>query len=302
MASKGKTKPQFVREASKSELLALTLISSSSALLGGGLLVVLLLLEYPNFNFDISLALWLLFPISFGLIAVSRNRILKRTFNWLSYDGCLYSPYFWKRIFPLLEFVFSFYFFLSAFRDVRYLLVALSFIFLSIPFYFIFESSLSMRGWVQSLFEGLFSSFNNYFKLQYYWRSISKTIEGLMEIGNIQLSSNELIFEFNRKLLETNEDISNDLRSIEAWMLNERRTVLDVIERIFPSIEIRRCTKISFFEKISAYLQNPNEIQAGLIKFVLSLIFVFILSLIVLAFRPELFKDIANSLFTDISS
>ena len=137
------------------------------------------------------------------------------------------------------------------------------------------------------LFEGLFASLNNVLKRQYYLKRISKIIENLLKIGNIQVSSDDLIYHVNKKLMETNEDISNDLRNIQAWMLGRQRTCLDSLKRIIPNIKIQQRKKDSFFRQI---LENPSPRLFDLIKFFALLIVL----LIVLLVHPELMSQAIN--------
>lgn len=291
MASENKTEVQFVRKATKFDILVLELIVIPCSFLGGTLFALLSLLNFPTMNFGIFIILWLLFPTLFTVVALFRNRILERLFRKLSHDGIFRFAVFWKSyLFFIL--VLSFFFGFYTFHDPLFPLSLLAFLLLCLPLYFIFEHPLSNEGAVRILFEGLFSSFNDFPMRNYYWKKISKIIENLLRIGNIHVSSNDLIFHFNKKLLETNEDISDDLRSIQAWMLNERRTCLDSIKSVFPEVKIEPCTKISFLRRAS---ENPI-VQANLIKVFASLIFAILMLIIVLISHPELLWDFLRSL------
>jgi hypothetical protein len=287
MASEGKTKVQFVRKYTKFDILVSELIVIPYALVGGTFFVLLFLLTFPTNNFGIFLILWLFFPILLAIVALYRNRILERVFRRISHYGYLQFASTWQ-IFPFFVVAISFFWGLYTFHDPRYFLLSLTFLFLCIPLYFIFDSPLTYEGRVQILFEELFSSLNNYPERQPYWKKISKIIERLLKIGNIQISSNDLIFHFNKKLLETNDDISDNLRRIQAWMLGTQRTCLDSIKNIFPEIKIEPYTKISFLRRV---LENPTPIQAGLIKFFASLVCLTIILIIVLIIHPELLGD-----------
>lgn len=292
MASENKTKVQFVQKATKFDILASELIVFPCAFVGGTFFVLLVQLMFAASNFSVFLILWLFFPILLTIVALLRNRIIERVFRRLSHDGIFQFAIFWNS-YPLIVIAFSFFLGLMALRDPLYLLSSLSFLLLSIPLYFIFEHPLSQEGAVQILFEGLFSSIDDFPRRQYYWKKISKIIENLLRIGNIQVSSNDLIYHFNKKLLETNEDISDGLRSIQAWMLGEQRTGLDSIKNTFPEVEIEPCTKISFLRRV---LENPTPIQANLIKFFASLISASLILIIVLISHPELLGDFLKSL------
>jgi len=292
MASESETKAQFVRKATKFDILMLEFIVAPCAFVGGTVFALLIQLTFPTSNFGVFLILWLFFPILLTIVTLLRNRILERVFRRLSHDGIFHFAVFWKS-YPFFVIAFSFLLGLGTLRDPIYVLSSFSFFSLSISPYLIFEHPLSYEGGVQILFEGLFSSIDDFSKRQYYWKKISKTIEDLLRIGNIQVSSNDLIFHFNKKLLETNEDISDDLRSIRAWMLGEQKTCLDSIKSIFPEVKIEPCTKVSFLRRA---LGNPTPTQASLIKFFASWIFAILILLILLISHPELLDDFLKSL------
>lgn len=293
MTSEGKTEVQFVRKSTKFDILVAEFIVFPYALVGGTFFALRVLSTFPTINFGIFLILWLFFPILLAIVALFRNRILERAFRRMSHVGYLQFALFW-RIFPLFVIAVSFSWSLYTFRDPSFLLLSLTFAFLCIPLYFIFDHPLTYEGTVQILFEGLFSSFNNFRERQSYWRRISKIIEGLLKIGNIQVSSKDLIFHFNKKLLETNEDISDDLRNIQAWMLGRQRTCLNSIKNIFPEVKIEPYTRDSFLRRV---LENLTPIQANLIKFFASWMFAILLLIIVLIIHPELLPDFLKSLF-----
>ena len=284
-------KVQYVRKFTKLSIIVSELISLSLALTGGIFFGILVLLSFPKMDFFSFLALWLVFPILLTIVAVRRNHILEWIFKRISHEGYLQFAFVWKT-FPLFIFVISFYLWLNSLRYPTYLLFSLTFLFLFMPLYFIFEHPLSYEGEVQILFEGLFSSLDNFHKRQYYMREISKIIENLLKIGNIQVSSSDLIYHLNKKLLETNEDISNDLRDIQAWMLGRQRTCLDSLKRIVPDIEIKPCTKKgSFLERA---WENLTPTQASLIGSLIKFFALLAILLIVLLVRPETINQAIN--------
>lgn len=278
---------QFVRKSTKLDIITLELIVLPSALLGGAFFALLVLLNFRTMNLFSLLLLWLFFPILLAIMALCRNYILEWVFRKISHESYLQFAIFWQIMFPILVIAISFLLWFIAPRDPIYLLSLLTFLFVSMALYFIFERPLSHDGMVQVLFEGLFSSLDNFPRRQYYLKKISKIIENLLKMGNIQVSSGDLIYHINKKLLETDEDVSNDLENVRAWMLGRQRTCLDSLKKIIPDIRIEPPMKDSFFRRV---LENPTPIQADLIKFFVILIVL----LTVLLVHPELISQAIN--------
>ena len=261
MTSESKTEVQLVRKSTKFDILVSELIVLPYALVGGIFFVLLVLIRFPTIdigNIFIFLTLLLFFPVLLGVTALFRNHILEWVFGKLSHDGIFQFAVGWH-VFPFfLVVVLLLLLSLNVFREPTSLLFWLTFLSLCMPLFFILEHPLSNEGAVQILFEGLFSSLDNFHRRQYYWKKISKAIEKSLKNGNIQVSSDDLTYHFNKKLLETNEDISDDLRSIQAWMLGRQKSCLDSIKRIFPEVKIEPCTKDSFLRRVFRVLENPT--------------------------------------------
>jgi len=300
MTSEGKTEVQYVRKFTKFDILISTLMVLSFAFVGGSLFVLLVLTIFPTSvsgNVLIFFTLWFFFPLLLGLMALFRNHIVAWIFGKLSGDGIFQFAVFWNR-FPLLLgglFVISFLY--GAFREPKPFLVWFTFFPLFMSLYFIFERSLSDEGVIQILFEGLFSSLNNFRKRQYYWKKISRIIENSFRMANIQISSDVLVYHLNKKLLETNEDVSDDLRSIEAWLLGRQNSCFESIKKILPEVEIKPCTKDSFLKRfLKQVLENPTETQADIIKSIAWLIFFAFIVVTLLIVRPDLLGDVLSRL------
>jgi len=283
---KAKDEIQFVNKYTKPDLAITAFIVGLLSFIGGLFFALLVLLSFPAIGLFGFLSVGLLFLILSIVLAVGRNHIIEWIFGKISHEHYLSFVIFWKR-YPWLVIAISFLLGSGMRANSTYLLYALTFLFMSTPIYFVFEKPLSNRGGIEVVFEGLFSSINNFYERQYYLKIISKTIEQAFRMGNIAVTSNDLIYNFNRKLLETNEDISDDLRNIKAWMSGEQRTCLDSLKKIIPEIKIEPYTKISFFRRV---LANPTPIQADLIKFFAILI----AAVIVLLVRPELINSAIN--------
>lgn len=300
MTSEGKTEVQYVRKFTKFDILISTLMALSFAFVGGSLFALLVLTIFPtqiSGNVLIFFTLWLFFPILLGLMALFRNRIVEWIFGKLSSDGILQFAVFWNRFPFLLVGLVVISFLYGAFREPLPFLVWFTFLSLFMPLYFIFERSLLDDGVIQILFEGLYSSLNNFRKRQYYWKKISRIIENSFKMANIQISSDVLTYHLNKKLLETNEDISNDLRSIEAWLLGRQSSCVESLKKIIPEVEIGPCTKDSFLKRfLKQVLENPTETQADIIKSIAWLIFFAFIVVMLLIVRPDLLGEVLSRL------
>jgi hypothetical protein len=287
MSSEGKTEVTFVRKTSRLEKTAVEFIILPYAVVGGVFLALIVFAGFPELNIAVSLAVWFFFPILFTILVASRNRILEWFFNKASHQSYLELAIFMKN-YPFFSVAGAFVIGINAFREPMALFVALSFLFLSLPLYYIFERPLTGEGRVQILFDGLFESLDNFTRRQYYWEKISEMIEKRLKVGNIKVMSSDLIHQFNKTLLETPKDVSNDLRNIQAWMLGRQRTCFDSIKGIYPEIKFEPYTKESYLKHT---FENLTSVQANLIKFLSSLAVIAILSIVVILMRPELANE-----------
>jgi hypothetical protein len=158
-----------------------------------------------------------------------------------------------------------FYYIVYGFHDPRYFMLPLVVFFFFTAIYMIFDSPLTQEGEIVILFEMLSSHLSNFHEATQYWKKIAKKIENMLRAGSIQPSSKDLAYYFSKKLLETNDDISNDLLSIREWMLGRQRSFLEAIEHINPEIKLVPCEKNIYLDWI---LKNPDK----MIKYIAILI------------------------------
>ena len=133
-----KDKIQFVQKTTKFDKALSELVVLPYALIGGTFFVLLILSSFPTMAFGIFLFLWLLFPILLTAVVLFRNRILEGIFAKISHKGYLQFAMGW-RVFPLFVIAVSSFWGLFVFRDPRFFLLSLTFLYLCMPFYLIFE-------------------------------------------------------------------------------------------------------------------------------------------------------------------
>jgi hypothetical protein len=178
-----------------------------------------------------------------------------------------------------------FYYSVYGFYDRRYFMLPFFTFFSFTAIYMIFDGPLTQEGEIAILFEMLSSPLNNFHEAQQYWKRIAKKIESMLRAGNIELSSKDLVYSFSKKLLETSDDISNDLLSIRDWMLGRRRSCFEAIKHINNEINLVPCKRNVFLDWV---LTSPDAIM----KYV----FAGILIVIVLAISPNSISSILNFL------
>jgi len=176
-------------------------------------------------------------------------------------------------------------FYFIGLKDPKFATLSLFSFCFFISLYMIFENSLTEEGEITILFELLSTSINNFHDALKYWEKLAKKIERMLREANIQLSSKDLLYHFGKRLLETTDDISNDLLGIREWMLGRERSCFNGLQGLNPKIELEKCKRNFILEW---FYQNPDK----LVKYgVASIIFV-----IVVAFNPNSITTILKEL------
>lgn len=260
-------KIKFVQEKTTLGRVVLGLTVSLYTWFGGAFLLLFLILVYPPIseNPAVFYGIWYSLPIVFFLVALGRNRILLRRLKKKGHRDYLDFAYIWGKLVLILTFILVVFYFILGFNDPKfYMLSGFSFFFF-IALYMIFNDPLTKEGEIVILFELLSHPITNFHEALKYWKKLAEKIESMLRVGNIQLSNREsnkdLVYYFSKKLLETTDDISNDLLSVREWMLGRQRSCLEAIRHIGNSdnkksdIQLVPCQKNVF---IAWFLKNPD--------------------------------------------
>jgi len=116
-------------------------------------------------------------------------------------------------------------------------------------------------------------------------KKVFTELEKKLRKGNIKVSSNKLIYYCNLKLMKS-EDITNNLRDIERWMLRgQTENMHNSIKQIIPEEEIKPIEKISLLD---LFYQIPSDLR--------KCIFLVIVAAIVLVWKPELVEKLIDQI------
>lgn len=212
---------------------------------------------------------WFFVPIIFVILVSQRNRLFRNGFKRPdSHRKYLQFTYIWPTLVLVSTIAAMFYYIVYGFHDPRYFVIPLVVFFFFLAAYIIFDEPLTQEGEIAILFEMLSSYSNNFHEAQQYWKRIAKKVESMLRAGNIQLSSKDLVYSFSKKLLETNDDISNDLLSVRNWMLGRQRSCFEAIKHINSEVKLVPRQRNILLDWI---LKNPDKT----IKYVGLLIAVF---------------------------
>jgi hypothetical protein len=282
-----------VRKATRLENSLNVIISLLLSLVGGvGFVLELGLLHFPISNLFVFLFLWLILPFSITTIALFRNRILEKLFNSVSTKTYLEFAKVWEP-YSFVVFIATIVAFVLGFAlpnnlDIK--ILPLLILGLLLPFYYIFNVPLTSGGEIKILFENLLSNLSHFSKRNIFWEQIAGKIERLLEIGNIEVSKDDLIYYFNAELWETKDDITVQLRDIEAWLLDRKSPVFNSITQIIPETCFRAGNRKNFLRSI---IIEPTTTQVDVIK-VLSPVIIAIVFAALILIHPELGSQIIS--------
>jgi len=282
-----------VRKATRFETSLNIIMSLLLSFVGGvGFVAELGLLHVPISNTFVFLFSLLIFPVIITAIALYRNRILEKIFNRVSSNTYLESAKFWKSFHYLVLIVTIIAIFLGFGlpSNLNIKILALPILGLLLPLYYIFSFSLTSVGEIRILFENLLSNLNHFSRRNIFWEQIAGKIERLFEIGNIEVSKDDLIYYFNDKLWETKEDITIQLRDIEASLINKQSPSFDSITQIIPKDCFKAGKRKSFLRSI---VVEPTSAQVDIIKYLAPVIIAIVFGVLILV-HPELGSQIIN--------
>ena len=230
------------------------------------------------------------FTIAYAILTSFRNRIIKKIFL-ISPTKSLEFTYILEKILTIATVSLYLAVFLilivpTEIYDIsKFAFLIFSFVFLYVPF-FAFGSAITDSGEIRITFEALFSNINNFNQRQKWLKKIFGELEEKLKKGNMKVSSDKLIYYCNLKLMNS-EDIKNNLRDIERWMLGEQiENVVNSIKQIIPEEEIKPIEKISLLDR---FFQIPPDFRKAL--------YIAIIFVIIVVLKPELVeKFISESL------
>lgn len=231
---------------------------------------------------------WILMMVVIPFILL-RNRILYFIFGKISHSKFLKLVHF-GRIVHYILIIFGFSFFIVGLLITNFRLLSFSFgLFFTWSIIFLtFSDPLTHTGEIRLLFELLFANLDDFENRQQYLRTISKKVENQLKIGNIKVPHNELVYYFNMKLLK-GTNIQNDLRNIEAWMINTRTSCFKSLKKIYPETKFEPWRRISLSRQ---FIENPPVIM----KYILFVVIAIILIAISPDLRSEIFKLLSKLL------
>ena len=259
-------------------ILAFAFISAFCAFFGITFLFVAISPE-PT---EIHGILMLSFPIAYAIITSFRNRIIKKLFWRITPAKFLEFTYILRKIMiivicSLYLAGFLLYIVPTEIYDISQItLPVFSFCFLYMPVYF-FGDAIIDSGEIRIAFDVLFSNLNNFNQRQKWMKKVFKKLEEKLKQGNMKVSSDKLIYYCNLKLMNS-EDIKNNLRDIERWMLGEQiENIVSSIKQIIPEKEIKPIERISLLDR---FLQIPTDY--------IKIFFLAIIIVIIAVRKPEL--------------
>jgi len=198
----------------------------------------------------------LAFPVSLLLIMSRRNAFLTGRINEQSSDRILDFYYGWRYLIAALIVMLAVYYSIYGFHEFRFFVVPLVISFYLFGIFTIFDKPLTQEGEIYILFNTLIKNSSNYGKLQSYWKKASKKIERQLRRGEIAVSRNDLNYYFSKRLMETKEDITNDLICFREWLLGNQRSCYDALVRFVPKEKIHQCSK----DTQSWFSKNPDKV------------------------------------------
>jgi len=213
------------------------------------------------------------------VLAILRNKILQFIFKKMSHSEFLKLVHFGRTIHYILIISGSF-FLIIGFLIVNARLISLSFGLLLIwaIMFSTFDEPLTYTGETRLLFELLRANLRNFGNRQPYLRRISRTVEKRLRMGNIKVPYNEFVYYFNIELFKGTLDIQNDLKNIEAWLVDNETPCFESLKKIYPE------NKFEPFKRHSLFIQL---IKSPTIKGIL-----YVIALIALALSPMLQSEV----------
>lgn len=239
---------------------------------------------------EIHSILLLSFSLAYAIIMSLRNRIIKKLFLRMAPAKFLEFNYILDKIFfitSVIMFLLLFLLFIvpTEIYDVTLIVSLSSFFYCLYAPIFCFGRAITPLGEIRIAFEALFSNINNFNQRQKWLERIFRKLEKELKKGNIKVSSEKLVYYCNVKLMKS-EDIKNNLRDIERWMLREQtESIVNSIKQIIPEEEIKPIEKISLLDR---FFQIPSDVRKYL--------FLAIIVVIIVLLKPEWIEKLIDKI------
>ena len=234
-------------------------------------------------------AICLAFPIILLFLLFYRNRFFIGHINQKSSSGFIYFSHWWRRAIPVSTvFLMCYYFFYAFTQDYRFFTIPFVVLFFMLAIFEIFDNPLTEEGEIYILVQSMISNSNNFEKVEFFWKKIAKRIEKKLRIGEIRVSRSDLVYYFSKRLLQTNDDLTNDLISIRNWLLGNQRSCYEALTHIIPKNKMKRFEEVQQpkaleeqkglereqqieFNKLSNKLRRNWKVAVELVGFVASI-------------------------------
>lgn len=197
-------------------------------------------------------------PIALIIVAFCRNKLLRRTLKKTGHENYLRLAYNWRKMMFILTAVLVIFYYIMGLRDSKLTMLSFFSFFFFMSLYMIFENPLTEEGEVSILFELLEQPITNFHIAREYWERIARKVQRKLGDANIHLSSKDLVYHFSKKLLVTDDDITDDLISIRDWLLGRQRSCFDGLWGLNHKIELEE-SKRNFM--LEWFYQNPDKIM-----------------------------------------
>jgi len=281
MTSKDETDLQIIATQNVWYRLVNAALESFNSLFVSVFFMIAIFLTPPPVGDNVYYIPWV-FMIVTVVLVLSRNKILHFIFRKISHSKFLKLVHFGRIVhYILIIFGFSFLIIGLLITNVRLFSFSFGLLFTWIMMFSTFSEPLTYIGEIRLLFELLLTNIDNFEKRQPYLRLISKEVENQLKIGNIKVPHNEFVYHFNMELFK-GTDIKNDLRNIEAWLVDKETPCFESLKNIYPE------NKFEPFRRYSLFIQL---IQSPTMKWIL-----YVIALILLAISPILQNEILKLL------
>jgi hypothetical protein len=279
----------FVNEKSRFERFILVSLAFIFGWACGVFLVLFMILQYPPIaNYPILInVVWYLIPILLAVTAWRRNKILSNMLKNRGHRYFLNFAYVWGKLVLVMTPVLMGFYFIAGISDIKFVNLALLSFFLLSTLYMIFNDPLTERGEIILLFEMLKQPTENFQDAARYWKKLAHKIENMLREGNVAIKGRgagmDLVHYFSKKILETDEDISDDLQCIKEWMLGTRKSCFEGLWGLSHEIEFVPCPKNTYLDWA---LKNPDVT----VKYA----FYGVLAIISIIFSPTLLNELLS--------
>lgn len=282
MTSKDETSLQIIASQKAWYRLVNAVFVGFSALIGTIVFISVIFVPPPPTGDNLYNIPWGFITL-FVLLALLRNRILHFVFRKIPHSYFL-SLVHYGRISNYILLLSGFFSLIIGIgmNNAQLTLFSFGTFFMWLPIFSIFSEPLTYAGEIRLLFESLLTNIDNFEKRQPYLKTISKKVESQLRMGNIKVPQNEFVYYFNMMLFK-GTDIKNDLKNIEAWMVDKKTPCFESLGKIYPENKLEPWKRISLSRQL---VETPT-----IIKYIL-----YVVALILIAISPALQNEILKLL------